>query len=52
MTDRSKIDLELLRPYFTDAEIEKALRGWAKSTGHRIAMEGAEIGHRNKGSVR
>lgn len=52
LTDRSKITLELLRPYFTDAEIEKALRGWAKATGHRIAMPGAEVGHRNKGVTR
>ena len=52
LTDRTKINLELLRPYFTDAEIEKALRGWAKATGYRIAMEGAEIGHRNKGITR
>ena len=52
LTDRNKVDLDLLRPYFTDAEIEKALRGWAKATGHRITMEGAEIGHRNKGVTR
>lgn len=52
LTDRAKVDLEMLRPYFTDAEIEKALRGWAKATGHRIAMPGAEIGHRNKGVTR
>ena len=52
LTDRNKIDLDLLRPYFTDAEIEKALRGWAKATGHRVTMEGAEIGHRNKGVTR
>lgn len=52
LTDRAKVNMELLRPYFTDAEIEKALRGWAKATGHRIAMPGAEIGHRNKGVTR
>lgn len=52
LTDRTKVDLEQLRPYFTEAEIEKALRGWAKATGHRIAMAGAEIGFRNKGVTR
>lgn len=52
LTDRNKVNMEMLRPYFTDAEIEKALRGWAKSTGHRVQMEGAEIGHRNKGVTR
>jgi hypothetical protein len=52
LVDRAKIDLELLRPYFTDVEIEKALRGWAKATSYRIAMPGAEIGSRNKGVTR
>ena len=52
LTDRTKVDMKALQPYFTEAEIEKALRGWAKATGHRIAMEGAEIGHRNKGVTR
>lgn len=52
LVDRNKVNMEMLRPYFTDAEIEKALRGWAKATGHRVAMEGAEIGHRNKGVTR
>lgn len=52
LIDRTKVNMELLRPYFTDAEIEKALRGWAKAHGHRIKMDGAEIGHRNKGQVR
>lgn len=52
LTDRTKVNMELLRPYFTDAEIEKALRGWAKATGHRITMDGAEIGIGNKGVTR
>ncbi len=51
-TDRTKVDMNSLRPYFTDAEIEKALRGWAKAHGHAIQMAGAEIGHRNKGVTR
>lgn len=52
LVDRNKVDMNALRPYFTEAEIEKALRGWAKATGHRTQMEGAEIGHRNKGVTR
>lgn len=52
LTDRDMVDMNMLRPYFTTAEIEKALRGWAKSTGHRVKMNGAEIGFRNKGVTR
>lgn len=52
LTDRDMVDMSILRPYFTDAEIEKALRGWAKATGHRVQMNGAEIGFRNKGVTR
>jgi hypothetical protein len=52
LTDRNKVNLEMLRPFFTDAEIEKALRGWARTTGHRVKMDGAEIGFRNKGVTR
>lgn len=52
LTDRNKVDMNVLRPYFTDAEIEKALRGWAKATGHRVTMEGAEIGIGSKGVTR
>jgi hypothetical protein len=52
LIDRNKVDMEMLRPFFTDAEIEKALRGWAKTTGHRVKMDGAEIGFRNKGVTR
>ena len=52
MTDRYKLDMSKLLPFFTDAEIEKALRGWAKTTGFREKMKGAEIGHRNAGVTR
>jgi hypothetical protein len=52
LTDRAKLDMNALRPYFTDAEIEKALRGWARATGHKVQMEGAEIGVGNKGVTR
>ena len=52
LTDRTKVDLEALRPYFTDMEIEKALRGWAKATSFRTTMPGAEVGSRHKGVTR
>lgn len=52
LVDRSLLDKSALWPFFTDAEIEKALRQWAKNTGHRQKMTGAEIGHRNKGVTR
>lgn len=52
VVDRAKLDMAALWPFFTDAEIEKALRGWAKSTNHAKQMPGAEIGHRAKGKTR
>jgi hypothetical protein len=44
--------MDWLRPYFTDFELDKALRAWAKATGHKVPMPGAEIGFRNKGVTR
>lgn len=52
LVDRDKVDMNALRPYFTDKEIEKALRGWAKATGHSKQMAGAEIGFRFRAPVR
>jgi hypothetical protein len=52
LVDRALVDMEALRPYFTDFEIEKAIRGWAKATGFKVQMAGAEIGFRNKGVTR
>lgn len=52
LTDRRLVNMEALRPYFTDAEIEKALRGFAKATDYKVEMAGAAIGHRNKGVTR
>lgn len=52
VSDRTKLQMSLLWPFFTDAEIEKALRAWARTTGHRIKMDGAEIGFRSKGVTR
>lgn len=50
--DRAQLDMDALRPYFTDFEIEKALRSWAKATGHKVSMHGAEVGFRSKGVTR
>jgi hypothetical protein len=52
VTDRSQLNWALIAPFFTDAEVEKALRAWARTTGHRVKMAGAEIGFRNKGVTR
>jgi len=52
VTDRAKLNWALIAPFFTDAEVEKALRAWARTTGHRVKMDGAEIGFRNKGVTR
>ena len=52
MVDRSKLDMAKLAPFFTDAEVEKALRGWAKTTSYNQPMDGAEIGKKNKGVTR
>lgn len=52
LVDRDKVDMNALRPYFTEAEIAKALRGWAKATGHSKQMDGAEIGFRFRAPVR
>src|SRR6516165_9059500 len=46
LIDRALIDMDALRPYFTDFEIEKALRGWAKPNGHKVQMSGADVGLR------
>jgi hypothetical protein len=52
MVDRSKLDMAKLWPFFTDSEVEKALRAWAKNTGYTQPMAGAEIGRKNKGVTR
>ena len=49
VVDRTKLDADEAVSYFTDKEIEKALRGWAKTTNHNQPMDGAEIGKKNKG---
>lgn len=50
--DRAKLDYVKLAPFFTDNEIEKALRGWAKTTGFAQQMDGAEIGKKNRSVTR
>lgn len=52
MVDRSLLDMAKLAPFFTDAEVEKALRAWAKNTDFNQPMAGAEIGRKNKGVTR
>ena len=52
VTDRSLIDFNVLKPFFTDFEVEKALRAWAKAVGFKTQMPGTEIGFRNRGGTR
>ncbi len=46
------LDKDKLWPYVAFAEKEKALRAWAKGTGHNEQMAGAKIGRRPKSAVR
>lgn len=50
--DAGLLDKEKLWPFISLAEKEKALRGWAKNTGHTQQMPGAKIGRRPKSVVR
>jgi dTMP kinase len=52
VTDRTKLDKEVLWPFFSGTEIEKAVKAWARTTGHNQKMAGAEIGHRMTGVTR
>ena len=52
LADRDAVDMNALRPYFTDAEIVKALRGWAKATGYAKSMPGVVVGKRDEAVVR
>lgn len=52
VVDRAKLDVVALFPLFTDKEVDKALRGWAKITGYNKPMAGAEIIKKNKGVTR
>ena len=50
--DAAKLDMAALWPFISLDAKEKALRAWAKSSGHRQMMTGAAIGFRNKSVVR
>ncbi len=50
--DESKLDKDKLWPFIALDAKEKALRAWAKTTGHGQQMAGAKVGHRNKSAVR
>lgn len=52
LVDRALVDMNALRPYFTEQELEKALRGWAKAVNYGQPMPGAEVGFRQKGQTR
>jgi len=52
IADARLLDKEALWPFISINEKEKALRQWAKSTGHTQEMTGAKIGFRNKSVVR
>lgn len=52
VTDITKLDPVKLFPYFAEAEVEKAVRAFAKATQYRTPMEGAAIGQRTKGVTR
>lgn len=52
IVDDAKLDKEKLWAFISLDAKEKALRAWAKTTGHRTQMEGAAIGHKNKSAVR
>lgn len=52
ITDETLLDKDILWPFISEKEKEKALRSWAKNTGFNKPMEGAEIGFRNKTVIR
>jgi hypothetical protein len=52
IVDAAKLQMELLWPFISIDAKEKALRSWARTTGHKVQMEGAAIGFRNKSRVR
>lgn len=52
VTDRRLLNAAKLFPFFTDAEVDKAVRAFARSTHHDEPMEGAAIGWKRKGVTR
>lgn len=51
VTDRSLLNMERLWPHFKDEDILKAVKAWAKTTGHKVPMAGAVIELRHKGKI-
>lgn len=56
ITNRQELDLERLRPYFAVADLEKALRAYAKANAYSsdasVQIAGAKFGKRPKSRVR
>lgn len=52
IVDAALLDKETLWPFISEDAKAKALRAWAKTTGHRTQMAGASIGKRPKSVVR
>jgi hypothetical protein len=52
VVDAAKLDRDELWPFISLDAKEKALRQWARNTGHTKQMTGAAIGFRNKSRVR
>lgn len=52
LVDKDVLELEPLRPHLKPADLEKALRQYAKSTDYKKPLKGASIGRRNKSVVR
>ncbi len=50
--DAALLDKNTLWPFISEDAKGKALRAWAKTTGHRQQMAGASIGKRQKSVVR
>ena len=52
INDASKLDLEKLRPYFTEPHLSQALRAWARATNFTRQMPGATVALREITVVR
>lgn len=52
IVDQAVLDMATLWPFIALDAKEKALRAWAKTTGHTVQMTGATVGFRNKSRVR
>lgn len=50
--DETALDKDRLWPFISFAAKEQALRAWARSTGHKAEMPGAQVGFRSRGQVR